>query len=209
VSGELQPGKDALRRNPSGPFISAVIHAIFLIAVAGVLHRATKLEPHRMPGTHGGLQQLTYYAPGSTHTATNTVQAKVVDQQKPTLAAKPLAKTPATQKTAALDAQRGDANAGQSGLGDGNITIALQKYFPYPKPSLISLPPGAAGDVILQAVIDEHGKITGLTLLAGLGPAIDNNVIQTVNQWTYTPATKDGVPVASVEELHFHYERRG
>jgi protein TonB len=42
-----------------------------------------------------------------------------------------------------------------------------------------------------------------------LGPAIDNAVIATVNQWLYTPAMKDGVPVPSVEELHFHYERRG
>jgi hypothetical protein len=32
--------------------------------------------------------------------------------------------------------------------------------------------------------------------------------MQTVNQWTYVPAMKNGVPVASVQELHFHYERR-
>jgi protein TonB len=100
-------------------------------------------------------------------------------------------------------------NASSSGLGDGNIRIALQKYFPYPKPSLATMSRGSAGDVILHVVIDEHGKITEMTLLQGLGPAIDDAVIQTVNQWTYTPATKDGVPVPSVEELHFHYERRG
>ena len=111
--------------------------------------------------------------------------------------------------TSAPSTERGAENSAQSGLGDGDITIALQKYFPYPKPSLSTLPHGTAGDVILTAVIDEHGKISGLTLLQGLGPAIDNEVIQTVNQWTYTPATKNGVPVASVQELHFHYERNG
>ena len=58
-------------------------------------------------------------------------------------------------------------------------------------------------------MIDEHGKISELKLLQGLGPAIDDEVIQTVNQWVYTPAMKDGVPVPSVQELHFHYERRG
>jgi len=105
--------------------------------------------------------------------------------------------------------ERGVASSGQSGLGDGDITIALEKYFPYPTPSLSSMPQGAAGDVILKAVIDEHGKIAELTLLEGLGPSIDDEVIQTVNQWVYIPATKGGVPVASVEELHFHYERRG
>ena len=119
------------------------------------------------------------------------------------------AATPQTEEATALSTERGDGNAGQSGLGDGNITIALQKFFPYPKPSLSTLPRGTAGDVILNAVIDEHGKISELTLLQGLGPTIDNEVIQTVNQWVYTPATKDGVPVSSVQELHFHYERRG
>jgi len=57
--------------------------------------------------------------------------------------------------------------------------------------------------------IDEHGKIAELTLLQGLGPTIDDEVIQTVDQWIYTPATKNGVPVPSIQELHFHYERRG
>jgi hypothetical protein len=28
-----------------------------------------------------------------------------------------------------------------------------------------------------------------------------------VEQWRYTPAKKDGVPVPSERELHFHYER--
>jgi protein TonB len=94
-------------------------------------------------------------------------------------------------------------------LGDGDVTIALEKYFPYPKPSLSTLPAGFAGDVILNAVIDEHGKVAQLTLLHGVGSPIDDQVIQTVEQWTYVPAMKNGVPVASVQELHFHYERRG
>ena len=60
---------------------------------------------------------------------------------------------------------------------------------------------------MLDAVIDEHGRVTQLTLLKGLAPAIDQAVIATVRQWLFTPATKDGVPVASEQEFHFHYER--
>jgi protein TonB len=209
MSSHLKPGRDAPRRSLSAKAISLSIHAIALIAIAGVLHGARTLEPHRLPGTRNGVQLLTYYSPGSTHPATSTIPTKTIEKQKPAPEAKPTTGAPTPQTTPTPDAKPGDANSGQSGLGDGNITIALQKYFPYPKPSLNSLPPGTTGDVILKAVIDEHGKIATLTLLAGLGPAIDNDVIQTVNQWTYTPAMKDGVPVASVEELHFHYERRG
>jgi hypothetical protein len=54
---------------------------------------------------------------------------------------------------------------------------------------------------------DGHGKIAELTLMQGLGPAIDDAVIALVNQWYFVPATKNGVPVPSVQELHFHYER--
>ena len=94
-----------------------------------------------------------------------------------------------------------------SGLGEGEISLALEKYFPYPRPDLSALPHGTRGDVILDAVVGADGKIAELTLVQGLGPAIDNVVIATVKEWSYTPATRHGVPVASKQELHFHYER--
>jgi protein TonB len=80
-------------------------------------------------------------------------------------------------------------------------------HFPYPHPDLSALAHGTRGDVILDAVIDEHGRITGLTLLKGLDPSVDQAVIATVRQWLFTPATRDGVPVVSEQEFHFHYER--
>jgi protein TonB len=204
---ESLPDRGSLRQNRS-TLLSISIHALVLIAIAGVLHKTAELMPYRLPGTRDGVQLLTYYAPGSTHAMGSVVPAKVV-AKKDVSTAKTTMGMPTPVSAAAPDARQGDGASAQSGLGDGNITIALQKYFPSPKPSLASLPQGAVGDVVLKAVIDEHGKIAQLTLLAGLGPAIDDDVIQTVNQWVYTPAMKDGVPVASVEELHFHYERRG
>jgi protein TonB len=36
---------------------------------------------------------------------------------------------------------------------------------------------------------------------------VDETVIAAVRQWEYTPAKKNGVPVVSEQELHFHYER--
>jgi len=197
------------RTSRGGIGISVAIHVVVVLVVAGILHRSVKLAPYRLPGTRDGVELLTYYAPGSTKLASSDVPTKSADKPKPTTVIHSPIAAPKPETTAAANAERGAASSGQSGLGDGNITIALQKYFPYPTPSLASLPHGAAGDVILNAVIDEHGKVAELTLLTGLGPAIDNEVIQTVNQWTYIPAMKNGVPVPSVQELHFHYERRG
>jgi protein TonB len=189
--------------------VSFCVHAIAILVALGWMHHSPHVEPSRLPGSHNGVQFLTYYSPGSIRAAANSVHSKVTEKPVATLAVKPAVAPLQTDTLSTLESKQGDSTAGQSGLGDGNITIAMQKYFPYPKPSLSTLPTGTAGDVILKAVIDEHGKITQLTLLAGLGPAIDDEVIQTVDQWVYTPAMKDGVPVPSVEELHFHYERRG
>jgi protein TonB len=200
---------NATRPNRKGAALSVLIHAAVFLAVTGVLHRAPKLVVYRLPGAKQGVQYLTYYSPGSTQSAQSDIAAKPVTKSEPKAVAHTVVAPPKTEEATAVRSERGDGNAGQSGIGDGNITIALQKFFPYPTPSLSTLPRGAAGDVILNAVIDEHGKISELTLLQGLGPAIDDEVIQIVNQWTYTPATKDGVPVSSVQELHFHYERRG
>ena len=200
---------DASSTNRRGVVASVVVHAVVIAAVVGVLHRAVRIAPYRFPGTNQGVRLLTYYAPGSTRLAQSDVPAKVVEDTTPKRIVHSAAAVAAPKTAAAASAERGVGNATSSGLGDGNIRIALQKYFPYPKPSLATLPHGTAGDVILHVVIDEHVKISELTLLQGLGPAIDDAVIQTVNQWTYTPAMKNGVSVASVQELHFHYERRG
>jgi protein TonB len=205
----MQLDNYASRPNRSGVAASVLIHAVVLLALAGVLDRAPKLAVYRLPGAKQGVQYLTYYSPGSTEVAQSDIAAKAANTQKPKSVVHSALAAPQVDQATALTTERGVGNAGQSGIGDGNITIALQKFFPYPKPSLSTLPRGTAGDVILNAVIDEHGKISELTLLQGLGPTIDSEVIQTVNQWVYTPATKDGVPVPSVQELHFHYERRG
>jgi len=206
---EMEPGKDASWSTRRGIACSVSVHVAGLILLAGVLHGSVKLAPYRLPGTREGMQLLTYYAPGSTRVAVSDISGKVVDRPKPVSTVHSAVSAPKVDQAATVSTERGIASSGQSGLGDGNITIAMQKYFPYPTPSLSTLPRGAAGDVILNAVIDEHGKIAELTLLQGLDPAIDDAVIETVNQWVYVPAMKNGVPVASVQELHFHYERRG
>jgi periplasmic protein TonB len=189
--------------------VSVLVHGIVLAVIAGVFHWSPKVAPNRLPGTREGVRLLTYYSPGSTQPAQNEIAAKVVEKRKPVSITHSALSAPQPASATAPNADPGVGNSGLSGLGDGNITIALQKYFPYPRPSLAGLPHGTIGDVVLEAVIDEHGKIEELTLVKGLGPPIDDEVIQTVNQWTYSPAMKNGVPVRSEQELHFHYERSG
>jgi protein TonB len=187
---------------------SIVLHLLLLLAIVSIAPPPLRVAPFRLPGTSKGVATLTYYSPGSLRPAT----ASAVPLKKVQTVTSPTTfrHAPATPKPEKLHEAKSDPGVGisaQSGLGEGDITIALATYFPHPTPDLSVLPHGTEGDVILNALIDEHGKIAKLELLKGLGPAIDQIVIATVQQWSYTPAKKDGVPVPSEQELHFHYQR--
>jgi protein TonB len=67
------------------------------------------------------------------------------------------------------------------------------------------LPHGVQGDVVVDVTIDPTGKVAELAVLHTLGYGIESSVIGTLKTWTFRPATKDGTPIASVQELHFHF----
>jgi len=143
--------------------------------------------------------------PGSIESGSPKAPPKNVAQLKPASTSLSAPK-PQRQGQLSQTPHTGESDLGHSAWGQGQITIAYAKFFPHPAPDLSTMPAGTEGDVILTALIDEQGKISDLTLLAGIGPAIDHDVIQTVRQWTFTPATKDGLPISSRQELHFHFK---
>jgi periplasmic protein TonB len=98
-----------------------------------------------------------------------------------------------------------DATTGSDSWGSGSIQIALTTYSPSPAPDLSVLPHGVQGDVVVDVTIDPSGKVADLAVLHTLGYGIESSVIGTLKTWTFRPATKDGAPIASVQELHFHF----
>jgi periplasmic protein TonB len=98
-----------------------------------------------------------------------------------------------------------DSTAGSDSWGSGSIQIALTTYSPSPAPDLSVLPHGVQGDVVVDVTIDPSGKVADLAVLHTLGYGIESSVIGTLKTWTFRPATKDGNPIASVQELHFHF----
>lgn len=98
-----------------------------------------------------------------------------------------------------------DSSSGSDSFGSGSIQIALTTYSPSPVPDLSALPHGVQGDVVVDVTIDPTGKVADLALLHTVGYGIESSVIGTLRTWTFRPATKDGNPIASVQELHFHF----
>jgi len=201
----------ALRRSPKYAAASAFLHLLFL---AMLMHqRASWVAPIRLPGNEHGTNLMVTYLPGRAPIQASTPNPKALPQQAqadaplPTPSALKLKTNTASPNTNSPATPKPDSTTGADSLGEGNINIALASYFPSPKPDLSPLPRGTKGDVILDVVIDTTGKIADIKMTSGLGHGIDETVIATVQQWTFKPATRDGQPVASEQELRFHYEK--
>ena len=100
-----------------------------------------------------------------------------------------------------------------SGLGtviDGPIEghevhVALPVVFPDPQVVRSELPRDLKGDVIVEVTIDAQGNVVETKLVQAIGHGIDEKVVAALRQRRYQPATLDGVPVASKQDVHFHF----
>jgi protein TonB len=183
---------------------SAALHGLLIAAL--LYHGTTDVAPMRLPGSlHGSNLTLTYVPGRAAAAAVVPAKKAVARLNKPKLLF--TAPAAAVAGHAAEPSPNPDSSQGNDGLGEGDITIALMQFFPDPKPDLSQLPSGTRGDVILYAVIGADGRIEHLTLTKGLGHGVDQSVIATVEQWTFHPAMRNGKPVSSEQEFHFHYER--
>ena len=188
---------------------SIAIHVAVLLFL--VHHRSAFIAPVRLPGTAQGSHLVLTYAPGRSPAQQNaTIRKPLVAKSRP-LVVKQKTVAPveqaASMPTPAPVASQPNATPGNDALGTGDVNIALLSVFPTPRPDLTQLPHGTKGDVVLDITIDETGKIVQLTMARGVGHGIDESVIATVQQWVFHPATRNGKPVASEQELLFHYER--
>jgi periplasmic protein TonB len=189
--------------------LSVGVHAVVIVVLALIMRvHGPVLAPKHLPGTAQGTMLMFNYQllgapPGST-TAKAREQAKGPAMPRP---AKSLTDKAKQLTQAATNEAPGNAADGSE--GDGNISIALVQFHPRPTPDLSTLAPGASGDVVLDALIDAQGHVQRLSVTKSLGPNVDQQVMATVQTWTFTPATRNGTPIASEQELLFHYERRG
>ena len=124
------------------------------------------------------------------------------------LSVKPMASVDAvTASTAVPAVEHADETAGNDALGTDTAGILLITAFPAQVPDLSRLQAGASGDLVIEVLIDSNGRVATARARKGVGHEIDEMVLATVEQWVFHPVTKDGRPVRSEQELHFHYHR--
>ncbi len=123
-------------------------------------------------------------------------------------------KTKIRKRSNDLDLEK-TANATEAGstLGssfDGPATgdevkPALPSIFPDPRIPRSELPNGVQGDVIVEITIDTQGNVVEEKLLQGLGHGVDEKVIAVLRDWHFQPATRNGVAIASKQDVHYHF----
>jgi periplasmic protein TonB len=212
---------DVSPRRPrrTGRIASSV--ALHAAVVAALLRPGQEIRVREsLPGTSLGTRmELTYLPGGESASAANrrrsvaskmparrlAPEKKVAPQLAPIAPAAASVAAQESSKTSPAPSSGQAGAASNDALGTDDIQIALTTYSPSPAPDLSRLPRGKQGDVIIDITIDPTGKVADLQILQPLGYGVDGKVADIVRTWMFRPATKDGVPVASVQELHFHY----
>jgi protein TonB len=167
---------------------SVVLHVLILVALTYQVRGAAKV-PKRKLAAH----ILTPYAPGRTAVVQPPKPKIIPPKEEPKLAMKEPDPPP--------PASSGDPS------GEADVSVAMANFYPDPKPDLSALPHGTKGDVVILITIDEEGKVVDAHVDQGLGHGVDEAVVAVLETWTFWPATKAGKPVASEQQLLFHFER--
>ncbi len=184
-----------------------ILHAAILIVL---FHSSNAVRVRSfLPGTPQGAHiDLSYLPGGAVPSAPQSARKQTPAAARESKLPLPHRLTPSAKaptsaiSTSSLTASTASSN---DALGSEDIQIALTTYSPSPKPDLSRLPHGTQGEVVLDVTIDPTGQVADLQILATLGYGVDGAVVDTVRTWKFSPATRDGVPNASVQELHFHY----
>jgi protein TonB len=193
---------------------SAGVHAVILaLLIWKPLPHYIKTESalHGMGGTSHGTVYLKYGGAQKVKKAADVDDVQRAHLHIPKRRPAKVEPAPAPAMASALT-PTSNGTAGTSngtlayGYADGHeVRPAYPVVYPDPTVARAVCPPGLKGDVIVEVTIDEHGNIVRTRLLSGLGSPIDERVVAVVQNWRYSPATRDGLPIPSQQDVHFHF----
>lgn len=97
--------------------------------------------------------------------------------------------------------------ADSSGVGE-EIRPALPAMTAEPHVDPEDLRGVAEGNVVVEITIDEAGNIVRKAVVQSMGPAIDAKVLAALENWRFHPATRDGIPIPSKQDVVYHFKPR-
>jgi protein TonB len=197
--------------SPAAFVISLALH---LLVLGALLYRPEPqlLQPQSSLRGNGGSGRSTVMliAPGLSGIRapqrTELRDAKTYFTKKPKSHATPEAQTAAADKPLKPGMPGFILGSLASGMpSDHDVRIALPVHAPDPPITRAKLPDWLRGDVIVEVTIDEHGNVVKTVVLQTVGFGLENTVVATLKEWRFTPATIDGIAVASRQDVYFHF----
>ena len=208
---QLHPA--APKRQVASLSISLAIHLLFL---GWLLHSPAPIfvAPLSVAKGESGSSLTRIYFGGDS--GVTQEQPKTLTLQRPPKLASPHRLEPPAAKREAgneiATARPGGPAAGSlyGSLSYGTFTgPEIRPALPIvsPDPAFGSDAAGIEGDVIVEITIDEAGTIVQKIVIQSLGPAVDQKVLAALENWRFTPASKNGVPIPSKQDVYYHFPR--
>ena len=208
---QLHPA--APKRQVASLSISLAIHLLFL---GWLLHSPAPIfvAPLSVAKGESGSSLTRIYFGGDS--GVTQEQPKTLTLQRPSKLASPHRLEPPAAKREAgneiATARPGGPAAGSlyGSLSYGTFTgPEIRPALPIvsPDPAFGSDAAGIEGDVIVEITIDDAGAIAQKIVIQSLWPAVDQKVLAALENWRFTPASKNGVPIPSKQDVYYHFPR--
>ena len=169
-----------------------------------------------LAGAYGKTITHLYWASSSSESSTDNASRPL---EKPRLARKPqlvwkskahtqlAAENPPAPAAAPAPSAGSPYGSMSSDASDGSeIRPALPARTSEPYVSPDYLHGITEGNVVVEITIDETGTIVSKTVVQSMGAAIDATVLAALENWHFQPATRDGVPIPSRQDVVYHFK---
>ncbi len=111
-----------------------------------------------------------------------------------------------TSPAASAGSPYGSLSDGSASGEDVRPALPAVTSEPYVNPDdLRGLP---EGNVVVEIIIDESGNIVRKSVTQSMGPTVDGKVLAALENWHFHPATRDGVPIPSKQDVVYHFKPR-
>jgi len=88
---------------------------------------------------------------------------------------------------------------------DPSIEKPVRLYSPLPPYTPVARQARRQGRMVLEAVIDETGRVVDLKVLKGLGMGLDQSALKTIATWRFEPARRKGRPIPVIYNLEINF----
>ncbi len=203
------------KRQPAFLAVSVAVHLVFL---AFMLHSPAPIfvAPSLLTKGEGGHSLTRFFFGGETGVTQSRPLPRVFRRklslrripQLPPVSAK-MSEGNLTASSIAHDGAAAGSTYGSLSYGplsgfEVRPALPIVSFDPLVSPALLN---GESGDVIVEITIDSGGNITEMKVLQSFNPSVDQQVIAALQKWHFVPATRDGVPLPSKQDVHYHFPR--